>query len=162
MPHNRACVPQLRPNAAKHTYRRMLVSNLEKQIISSHWCITNPPTETFLSPSTPVISKVCTLFNHIQWVFSSPCLSAAGGSEDKASACNVRDPGLIPGLGRSPGEGNGNPLQYSRLENPIDRGAWWATVHGAAKSPTRLSNFTSLHFTYRCWFIKKQLFCNTT
>ena len=65
-----------------------------------------------------------------------------GGSEDKASACNAGDPGSIPGLGRSPGEGNGNPLQYSCLENPMDRGAWRATVHGVAKSRTRLSNFT--------------------
>ena len=48
-------------------------------------------------------------------------------------------PGLIPGLGRSPGEGNGNPLQYSCLKNPMDRRAWWATVHGVAKSWTRLS-----------------------
>ena len=60
----------------------------------------------------------------------------------KASACNAGDLGLIPGLGRSPGEGNGNPLQYSCLENPVDRGAWWATVHGVTKSRTRLSNFT--------------------
>ena len=52
----------------------------------------------------------------------------------------------IPGLGRSPGEGNGNPLQYSCLENPKDGGAWWATVHGVAKSWTRLSDFTSLCF----------------
>ena len=49
------------------------------------------------------------------------------------SACNAGDPGLIPGLERSPGEGNGNPLQYSGLENPMDRGAWGATVHGVAK-----------------------------
>ena len=67
-----------------------------------------------------------------------------GGSEGKASACNVGDPGWIPGSGRSPGEGNGNPLQYSCLENPMDRGAWWATVHGIAKSQTRLSDFTFL------------------
>ena len=53
-----------------------------------------------------------------------------GGSEIKASACNVGDLGSIPGSGRSPGEGNGNPLQYSCLENPMDGGAWWATVHG--------------------------------
>ena len=63
-----------------------------------------------------------------------------GGSEVKASACNAGDLGSIPGSGRSPGEGNGNPLQYSCLENPMDRGAWWATVHGVAKSRTRLSN----------------------
>ena len=51
-----------------------------------------------------------------------------------------------PGSGRSPGEGNGNPLQYSCLENPMDGGAWWATVHGVTKSRTRLSDFTSLLF----------------
>ena len=67
-----------------------------------------------------------------------------GGSEGKASACDAEDPGSIPGLGRSPGEGNGNPLQYSCLENPMDRGAWWPTVHGAAKSRTRLSDYTYL------------------
>ena len=57
-----------------------------------------------------------------------------GGSEVKASAYNAGDPGSIPGLGRSPGEGNGIPLQCSCLENPIDRGAWRATVHGAARA----------------------------
>ena len=59
-----------------------------------------------------------------------------GGSEVKASACNEEDLSSIPGSGRSPGEGNGNPLQYSCLENPMDGGAWYATVHGVAKSPT--------------------------
>ena len=56
------------------------------------------------------------------------------GSDGKESACSAGDPSLIPGLGRSPGEGNGNPLQYSCLENPMDRGAWRATVHGVAES----------------------------
>ena len=65
-----------------------------------------------------------------------------GGSEVKASTCNAGDLGSIPGSGRSPGEGNGNPLQDSCLENSMDRGAWWATVHGVAKSQTRLSDFT--------------------
>ena len=74
-------------------------------------------------------------------------LGFPGGSEVKASACNVGDLGSIPGSGRSPGEGNGNPLQYSCLENPMDGGAWWATVHRVAKSRTQLSDFTSLHFT---------------
>ena len=59
-----------------------------------------------------------------------------GGSEVKASACNAGELGSIPGLGRSPGERNGNPLQYSCLDNPMDGGAWWATVHGVAKSRT--------------------------
>ena len=54
----------------------------------------------------------------------------------KESACTAGDVGLIPGSGRSPGEGNGNPLQYSCLENPMDRGVWWATVHGASNSWT--------------------------
>ena len=58
-----------------------------------------------------------------------------GGSDGKESACNARD----PGLGRSRGEGNGNPLQYSCLENSMDRGAWQATVHGVTKSQTQLS-----------------------
>ena len=65
-----------------------------------------------------------------------------GGLGSKASAYNAGDPGLIPGSGRSPEEGNGNPLQYSCLENPMDGGAWLATVHGVAKSRTRLSDFT--------------------
>ena len=62
-----------------------------------------------------------------------------GGSDGKESTCNLGDLGSVPGSGRSPGEGNGNPLQYSCLENPMDR-AWWATVHGVAKSRTRLSD----------------------
>ena len=56
---------------------------------------------------------------------------------------NAGDLGSIPGLGRAPGEGNGNPLQYSCLENPMDRGAWWATVHGVAKSRTRLKQLST-------------------
>ena len=63
-----------------------------------------------------------------------------GGSEGKESACNAEDPGLIPGLGISPGKGNGTPLQYSCLENSMDRGAWQAIVHGATKSQIQLSN----------------------
>ena len=59
-----------------------------------------------------------------------------GSSDNKESACNAGDPGSIPGLGRSPEGRNGNSLQYSCLENPMDRGAWWVTVHGVAKSRT--------------------------
>ena len=61
-------------------------------------------------------------------------VSFPSSSDGKASACNAGDLCLIPGSGRSPGEGNGNPLQYSCLENSMDRGAWQATVHGVAKS----------------------------
>ena len=71
--------------------------------------------------------------------FRFPC-----GSDGKESACNAGDPGLIPGSGKSPGEGNGNPLQYSCLENSTDREASWATVHWVAKSWTRLSDYTTL------------------
>ena len=62
-------------------------------------------------------------------------------SGGKESACNMRDLGLIPGSGRSPGKGNGNPLHYSCLGNPMDREAWRAKVHGVAKNQTRLSDY---------------------
>ena len=72
-----------------------------------------------------------------------------GDSDGKVSACNAGDLGLIPGSKRSPGEGNSNPLQYSCLENSMDGGAWWAIVHGAAKSrqdwATSLFLFPTLH-----------------
>ena len=62
---------------------------------------------------------------------------------------------MIPGLGRSPGEGNGNPLQYYCLENPMDRGAWQAAVYGVAKNRTRLSDFTSLLLAESCLYTTK-------
>ena len=68
----------------------------------------------------------------------NPTLDASS----KVSACDVEDRGSIPGSGRSPGEGNGNPLQYSCLENSMDGGPWWAIVHGVSKSRARLSDFT--------------------
>ena len=64
-----------------------------------------------------------------------PCSSIG-----KESACSAGDPGSFPGLGRSPGEGNGNPLHHPCLENPMERGAWWTAVHGVTKSQARLSN----------------------
>ena len=67
-------------------------------------------------------------------------LDIPGGSDGKASVYNAGDQGSIPGLGRSPGEGNGSPLQCSCLENPWDGGAWWAAVYGVAQNLTRLSN----------------------
>ena len=76
-----------------------------------------------------------------------------GGSDGKASVCNAGDLSSIPGSGRSPGEGNGNPLQYSCLENPMDRGEGgerWATDHGVTKSWTGLSNFT-LRMRWASW-----------
>ena len=62
-------------------------------------------------------------------------LCSSSSSDGKASVCNAGDPGSVPGLGRSPGKGNGNPLQNSCLENSMDKGAWWATAHGVAKRP---------------------------
>ena len=81
----------------------------------------------FLGPEYYLAKKICTL-------------GFPGGSVSTESACNVGDLGSVPGLGRSPGGGHGNPLQCSYLENPMDRGAWWVTVHPVAKNPTRLSD----------------------
>ena len=86
----------------------------------------------------------CGALNSTPLNFYYGFVGGAGGTE---SACSAGDPGSIPGLGKSPGEGNDNPLQYPCLENPMDRGAWWATVHGVTKSQTRLSNSHShIHF----------------
>ena len=76
-------------------------------------------------------------------------------ANSKESDCNEGDPGLIPRLGRSPGEGNGYPLQYSCLENSIGRGAWWATVHGVTKSWTQLSDYS---FQYKMFSVLKKQF----
>ena len=84
--------------------------------------------------------KICAFFDSpilrcgLNGIFFFFCFP--DGSDGKESACNASDPGLIPGLGRSPGEGNDNPLQYSCLENSIDTGAWQATVHAVVKSQT--------------------------
>ena len=77
---------------------------------------------------------------HIICIQTCLCMGFPGGSDSKESACNTGDTGLIPGSGRSPGEGDGNPLQYSSLGNPMDRGTWRATVGGVANSQTRPSN----------------------
>ena len=74
------------------------------------------------------------------WHFRELPLGFPGGSDSQESVCNVGDPGLIPGLGRSPGEGNGYPLQYSDLESHMNRRTWQATVQGVTKSWTRLSD----------------------
>ena len=71
-----------------------------------------------------------------QTVIACTLVEFLGDSDGKESACNAGDLGSIPGAGRSPGERNGNPLQYSCLENSMDRGAWWAIVHGVTKSQT--------------------------
>ena len=76
-----------------------------------------------------------------------------GGAKEPAGHCRrLRDLGLIPGSGRSPGGGHGNPLQYYCLENPMDRGAWWDTVHGVAKSQTCLKQLST--HTYMQWIVR--------
>ena len=81
-------------------------------------------------------------------------LGFPGGSDGKESAHSAEDLGLIPESGRSPGEGNGNLLQYSCLENPMDRGAWWATVHRVTKSWTRL-NTHMRHFSIFLYLVPR-------
>ena len=94
-----------------------------------------------------------------------PCIYFPGGSDTKESTCNAGDPSLIPGWGRSPAEGNVNPLQYSCLENSMDRGAWWNAAHGVTKNRIQLSDeltpslfsfshvFISLNSCHMEWFI---------
>ena len=91
---------------------------------------------TFYGPSTVPITLYKALDLIFTTIFLFPC-----GSDGKESACNAGALDLIPGLGRSL-EGNGNPLQYSCLENSMNRGAWWAIVHGVENSLTRLSDYT--------------------
>ena len=93
------------------------------------------PLLTYLRRLLPCLRLFLTYLSPSWLVLAFP-----GISEGKESACNTGDRGSIPGSGRSPGEGNGNPLQYSRLENSMDREAWWATVCEVTKSRTRLSD----------------------
>ena len=91
-----------------------------------------------------------------KWVICT--LGFPHSSVDKESACNAGDLGSIPGLGSSPGEGNGNPLQYPCLEDPMDRGAWWATAHGVTR--VGLSNQTTtkdrILYDYICMSIQNR------
>ena len=89
----------------------------------------------------------CMFLTTNECLFAHPVLCFPGGSEGKASACNARELGLIPGLGRYPGEGNNYPLQFCGLENSMDREGGQATVHGITKSRTRLSNFHFISLT---------------
>ena len=121
----------------------------------SHWTVREAPTMAYISVMSLNIGSTVLVIEHTlnkasfnDWLMTCSFLCQPEdfpvGSDIKESACNTGDPGLIPGAGSgqgwSPGEGNGNPLQYSCLENPMDRGAWWATVPGVARSWTRLSN----------------------
>jgi len=91
-----------------------------------------PSTESYMSSRTISLTSVITFLvtGIIDW------MGYPGASAVKNLLVNAGDTGSMPGLGGSPGEGNDNPLQYSCLGNPMDRGAWWATVYGVAESPT--------------------------
>ena len=104
--------------------------------------------ETFYSIALYHLSILAPILYFINYYNFIVTLGFPGGSEVPAPeetqvSSNAGDLGLMSGTGRSPGEGNGNPLQYSCLENPMDGEAWWATVHGVAKSWTRLSDLTN-------------------
>ena len=128
--------------------RLWLSTNTQTRVqLPSLWCFVvvawaktteSPGIETNMLSLTVLPSASCSLpiFNKTR-IIVVPIPDGSGG---KASACRARDPGSIPGLGRSPEEGNGNPLQYSGQENPMDRGAWQAIVRGVAKSQTWLSD----------------------
>ena len=141
--HPRLSCPSLSPNMSLHK-----LTSIELVMLINH-LIVSPP-----SPFAFDLSQHQGLF---QWVGFSHQVAKAlelqlklqsfqfkvemgfpGGSDGKESACNAGDLGSIPGLGRSPREGNDNPLQYTCLENPRDREAWWAAVYGVAQSRTRL------------------------
>ena len=102
---------------------------------------------SFVAPSIIVNFQCLGMYFYISTClifYRDNSLGFPGTSDSKGSAHNAGDQGSIPGLGRSPGEGNGNPLQCSCLENSMDGGAWWATVHGITKSRTR----QRIHFQF--------------
>ena len=87
-------------------------------------------------PPSPALTLECFRFPHIGlmiWKLITKDAGFSGGSDGEESACSAGDLGFLSRLGSSPGVGNGNPLQYSCLESPMDRGTWWATVHGIAR-----------------------------
>ena len=99
--------------------------------VDTYICKQKPFTMIFFFGMHNILCFLKTLKNHMP-----PSRDFPGGSDGKASAYNAGDSGSIPGLGRSPGAGNGNPLQYSCLENPVDGGAWWAIFQRVTMSRT--------------------------
>ena len=103
------------------------------------WQIDEVTVETaadFIFFGVPKSQQMVTEAMKLKDAYSLESYVQPGGSDGKASACNAGDPGSFPGSGRSPGEGNGNPLPYSCQENSMDGEAWWTTVHGVAQSRT--------------------------
>ena len=109
-----------------------------------HFCLEKPMDRGAWQATVHGVIKSWTLLSNFTFFLSffwpKYRLVFPGGSDGKESACSSGDPGSIPGLVRSPGKTNGNPLQYSCLENSMDRGAWQATVHGVIKNQTQLSD----------------------
>ena len=114
------------------------VNSCKKKMYGEVPCTLHPVSLIFQNSFGLYYSEICI------FLFWKSFSFLKNSSVGKKSACNAGDPGLITGSGRSPGGGHGNPLQYSCLENPIDRGAWWAAFHGVAKSQTQLK-WLSLH-----------------
>ena len=115
-------------------------------LFSSNFSLTSNGKKPWILLFTYSLSK------YLITIYYEPCilLDFPGSSDGKVFVYNVGDLGSSPGLGRSPGEGNGDPLQYCCLENPMDRGAWQATVYGVAKSWTRLSDFIHSLINHNC------------
>ena len=128
---------QLRKDRGPRALRSWAKSGLLLQFSSvAQWCLTIWDPMDCSTPGLPVHHQLPEFTQtYVHWHKGFLC-SLVG----KELACSAGDLGLIPGLGRSAGEGNGNPLQYSCLKNHTDRGAWWAAVHGVAKSRARLSD----------------------
>ena len=112
---------------------------LERPVLHSGW---KPENESVNEMGVRPPSGTPTSSNRVEET-STPERSFSRSSVDKESACNAGDPGSRPGSGRSPGEGNGNPLQYSCLENLMDRGAWQAPVNGVARVKHDLATITT-------------------
>ena len=114
-------------------------------LVGPSWTNSNSLDPLFL-PLQGRDRNICpTCLSKLTWgssevAFTLRVMGFPGGSDGEEPTCDTGDPGSVPGLGRSPGEGHGNRLQYSCLGNPMDRGAWWAIVHGVTKSQTRPNN----------------------
>ena len=112
-------------------------------IVAAAICIPNNSTWGF--PFLHILTDTCYLLSF--WWQPLWHVSFPDGSNSKEFACHAGDPGSVPGLGKFPEKGHGNPLQYSCLENPMDRGAWRAIVHGVTQSQTQLSDQHFFTFT---------------
>ena len=128
--------------------RNTLIDSLRNYVLSAICTSLSPFRLTHKIDSHIPTSCQFNIYLHLLKLYLKK--GSPGGLDSKESTCNAGDWGSIPGLGRSPGEGNGYPLQHSWLGNPLDREAWWATVHGVTKNQTQLSDchfhFLSLFF----------------